>query len=408
MSKFLSGIAAALFVLATNPGPAAAQPAIGDFGAEKVVTANGEDVSAAGATVIVNGQAASVRAAGASVAIHADVAGNADAAGAEVTVDGDVGGARLAGGSVTLTGNVAGDALIGGGVVTVTSSVGGSLKVGGGQVSIGPQAVIAGPTRIGGGTITFDGRAEGGARLTGGSVRVNGSVTGDLVVEGGRIIIGPTAVVSGNVVVRSLNEPTVDPSANIAGTVRLEAPSTWWDRAMFESWPFRFGLAAFLAASALITGIVLMVLGRGTFEDATTLARLKVVSSFLIGLVSLILLPIVAIALMATVAGIPAGLALLFAIPILVVVSYAVAATGLADLIFNRPRAPRVAVRTVIFLIVGSILLGLISLIPVAGPIIILVLLIVGAGAFLRSARRRARRWRRAPPVELGKSPVAA
>ncbi len=407
MNKFLSGIVAALFVLAANPGPAAAQPAIGDFG-EKIVSANGEDVSAAGATVIVNGQAASVRAAGASVAIHADVTGNADAAGAEVTVDGDVGRARLAGGSVTLTGNVAGDAYVAGGVVTVTSRVGGALHVGGGQVSIGPQAVATGIIRVGGGTITFDGRAESGARLTGGSVRVNGNVTGNLVVEGGRIIIGPTAVVSGDVVVRSLNEPTVDPNANIAGTVRLEAPSTWWDQAMFESWPFRFAVALFVAASTFVTGIVLMLLGRGTFEDATTLARMKVVSSFLIGLISLILLPIVAIALMVTVAGIPAGLALLFAIPILIVVSYAVAATGLADLVFNRPRAPRAAARTVIFLIVGSIFLGLISLIPVAGPVIILVLLIVGAGAFLRSARRRARRWRRAPPVEPGKSPVAA
>ncbi len=407
MNKFLSGIVAALFVLAANPGPAAAQPEIADFG-EKIVTANGEDVSAAGATVIVNGQAASVRAAGASVAIHADVTGNADAAGAEVTVDGDVGRARLAGGSVTLTGNVAGDAYVAGGVVTVTSRVGGAIHVGGGQVSIGPQAVATGIIRIGGGTITFDGRAEGGARLTGGSVRVNGNVTGNLVVEGGRIIIGPTAVVSGDVVVRSLNEPTVDPNANIAGTVRLEAPSTWWDQAMFESWPFRFAVALFVAASTFVTGIVLMLLGRGTFEDATTLARMKVVSSFLIGLISLILLPIVAIALMVTVAGIPAGLALLFAIPILIVVSYAVAATGLADLVFNRPRAPRAAARTVIFLIVGSIFLGLISLIPVAGPVIILVLLIVGAGAFLRSARRRARRWRRASPVEPGKSPVAA
>lgn len=406
MSKFLSGVAAALLALAANT--AAAQPTIGDLAAEKIVTANGEDVSAAGATVIVNGRAASVRAGGASVAIHADVTGNADAVGAEVTVDGTAGSVRLGGGTVTLTGDVAGDALIGGGVVTVTSRIGGKLEVGAGQVSIGPQAVITGATRIAGGNVTFDGRSEGGARLTGGAVTVNGTVTGDLILQGGRIVIGPTAAISGNVIVRSLNEPTVDPNATIGGTVRLEAPSTWWDRAMFESWPFRFGFAAFIALSTFVAGIVLMILGRGTFEDAVTIARVKVVSSFLIGLVSLILLPIVAAILMATVVGIPAGLALLFALPVLLVASYAVAATGLTDLIFNRPQSPRIAGRTVVFLIVGAIILGLVSLIPAVGSILLLLLVIWGAGAFLRSARRRAKRSRRAAPFDGDKSPVAA
>jgi apolipoprotein N-acyltransferase len=111
---------------------------------------------------------------------------------------------------------------------------------------------------------------------------------------------------------------------------------------------------------------------------------------------------------MVTVVGIPAGLALLFVVPILIFVSYAVAATGLADLIFNRPRAPRLAGRTFGFLIVGAIILGLVSLIPVAGGMLVFLLLILGAGAFLRSARRRAKRSRRAPPVGPSKSQVAA
>jgi hypothetical protein len=407
MSKFVSGIAVVLLAL-TGATFASAQPAIPDFSAEKIVDADGGDVSTAGAAVIVNGRAANVRAAGASVAIHADVTGDADAAGAEVTIDGTVGRARLAGGTVTLTGDVAGDAYVVGGVFTLTSRVGGSLYAGGGQVTIGPQAVISRSTKIGGGRVTFDGRAEGGARIAGGSVIVNGSITGDLVLEGGRIAIGPTAAVSGNVLIRSLEEPAIDPAASIAGAVRREAPASWWDQAMFESWPFRFGAAAFIALSTFVTGIVLMILGRGTFEDAVTLARAKGVSSFLIGLVSLILLPVVAVALMVTVVGIPAGLALLFVVPILIFVSYAVAATGLADLIFNRPRAPRLAGRTFGFLIVGAIILGLVSLIPVAGGMLVFLLLILGAGAFLRSARRRAKRSRRAPPVGPSKSQVAA
>jgi len=407
MNRFLSCAVAALVLAAAHIGTAAAQPAIRDLGSEKVVDASGGDVKVAGATVTVNGQAASVRAAGASVAVHADVIGNVDAAGAEVTVDGRTGGVRLAGATVTLTGDVEGDALVGGGVVTVTSGVGGKLAVFGGRVSIGPQATVAGATNVGGGNVTFDGRAEGGARIFGGAIAVNGTVNGDLVLEGGRIVIGPTAVVTGNVLIRSFNEPTVSPAAQIAGGVTRQEPATWWEQVDVRSWPFRLGLAAFVALSTVVAGIVLMILGRGTFEDAVTLARVKVVSSFLIGLLVLILLPIVATILMATVIGIPAGLALLFALPVLLVASHAVAATGLADLVFNRPQSPRLAGRTVVFLIVGGIVLGLVSLIPAVGAFLLLILVVWGAGAFLRSARRRARRSRRPPPLGEGKTAVA-
>jgi hypothetical protein len=255
--------------------------------------------------------------------------------------------------------------------------------------------------------VTFDGRAEGGARIFGGAIAVNGTVNGDLVLEGGRIVIGPTAVVTGNVLIRSFNEPTVSPAAQIAGGVTRQEPATWWEQVDVRSWPFRLGLAAFVALSTVVAGIVLMILGRGTFEDAVTLARVKVVSSFLIGLLVLILLPIVATILMATVIGIPAGLALLFALPVLLVASHAVAATGLADLVFNRPQSPRLAGRTVVFLIVGGIVLGLVSLIPAVGAFLLLILVVWGAGAFLRSARRRARRSRRPPPLGEGKTAVA-
>jgi hypothetical protein len=406
MSKFLSGIAVMVLMLA-SAGTASAQ-SVPDFSADKVVNAEGGDVRTASASVVINGQAASIRAAGASVAIHADVAGSADVAGAEVTVDGSVGQARLAGGSVTLTGDVAGDAYIAGGVLAITSRIGGQLFAAGGQVTIGPQSVIVGSAKVGGGKVTFDGRAENGARLSGGSVTLNGTVSGDLTLEGGQIVIGATAVVTGNVLIRSVNEPTIVEGSQISGTVTRETPASWWDEMAVGSWAFRLGAAFFIATATVITGIVTMILGRGTFEDAVTLTRSRFVSSFLVGLVTLILLPIVAIALMVTVAGIPAGLALLFAVPILVFVSYAVTAAGLADLIFNRPQSPRIAGRTVVFLIVGAVILGLISLIPVAGPIIVFILLLVGIGAFLRSARRRAKRGRRAPPVQTGKSPVAA
>lgn len=400
-------VATALMAVALG-GPAMAQASLDALGAQKIIDATGGEVQTGGATVVVNGTASKVRAGGASVAVHANVLGDVDALAAELTVDGPVGGGvHGAAGMVTLIGDIGGEVLIAGGKIVVTSTVGGRARIYGGQIAIGQQAAFADRVDIGGGDITFDGTAKGPARLSGGIVTVNGAFDGDVILEGGRIVLAPTAVIGGNLTIRSVDEPSIDPGARIAGTTTREAPHQWWEQASSQGWKLRLLFAAFLAVSTFVTGIVLMLIGRGTFEDAVTLARTKIVGSFLVGIVAVILLPLIAIVLIATVIGVPIGFAILLSLPVIFIVSYSIAATGLADLIFNRPFAQRIAGRTAVFLIVGAVIIGLLSLVPVAGPWLVLLLLLWGIGAWLRSVRRRGRR-RAIPPVGGEKSPMAA
>jgi len=392
-------IAAAAFALVLLGGAASAQTSLSEVASDKTIDATGGDVKAGGSTVTVRGQAGSVQVAGASVAVHAEVSGNLDAAGAEVTIDGAVGGnARLAGASVTLIGKVSGEVLAAGGIVTVTSEIGGQARIFGGQVSIGPQSIVTGKAEIYGGSVTFDGAARGAAHFGGGQVTVNGTIDGDLLVDAARVVLGPTAVVSGNLTVRSPAAPEIREGARISGTTVHQPPQAWWEQIGYSTWQITLGFAFFIAASTVVTGIMLMFIGRGTFEDAVTLARTKVITSFVVGLVAAILLPIIAAILIATIIGSPIGIAILLFLAVLIIGSYAVAAAGLADLVFNRPMGQRIAGRTVVFLIVGAIVLGLLTLIPIAGFWLILLLVLWGFGAYLRSIRRRGRR-KVIPPV---------
>ena len=132
--------------------------------------------------------------------------------------------------------------------------------------------------------------------------------------------------------------------------------------------------------------------GRGAFEDALAHATFRPLSSGLIGLVTLIVLPIVAALLMATLIGFSFGLALLLLIPFLLVGG----PHGGGDLhrrLDLRPdRRAAGAGRLFLYLLAGAIVMALVWLIPWAGPTIVWLAILVGTGAWFRSVWSRLRR----------------
>jgi hypothetical protein len=144
-------------------------------------------------------------------------------------------------------------------------------------------------------------------------------------------------------------------------------------------------LALAVAIGTLIAGILLMLFGGRLFTTATDHARLRPLSSFLIGLVTVILIPAIAAILMATVAGITTGIALLLAMPLLFVLGHAVAAAGVAAGIFVRSAAPLGPGRSLLLLVVGALIVVLIGAIPYVGLLAVGIVLLLGVGALVRT-----------------------
>ena len=233
---------------------------------------------------------------------------------------------------------MAGDARLAGAVVDVNAPIGGSLRTGGANVTIGPLTEIGGRLDAGGANVSMIGHVHGAARLAGASIVFNGQTDGPLTLAGEHIVVGSLAHIGGDLTIYSRQDAEIDPAAVITGaTQRYEPPAEWRN---IPSWAFGFCLAGAMVLGTILAGIVLMLFGGRLFITALDHARLRPVSTILIGVVTLILVPAVAIILSATVVGLPIGLALLLALPLLFVFGHPIAAAGIAAGIFVRNSGP--------------------------------------------------------------------
>ena len=324
------------------------------------VTGDGGNIEVAGAGVTVNGNAAKVQAAGALVTVNTTSTGDVSIAGAQVAFSGSVGGnLKAAGAVVDVTGNVTGNAEIGGAVAKVGLTTGGHLFVGGASITVAPGTDVRGEMQVFGAVVVISGHVGGPVQAGGAVVTFDAQADGAVDIAGNRVIIGPNARIGGDLTVRSPNAPEIAASATISGA-RNHVP-TWWGIA---PWQWTAVIAGAIAAGTVLAGIVLMLFGGHVFTTATENVRHRPLSSFLFGILALVLIPFVAAILMATVVGLSVGFAILFILPLLVIFGHAVAAAGIASAVLIRRHGENGIFLGLVMLIIGAIVLVAIGLIP--------------------------------------------
>jgi hypothetical protein len=366
-------------------GPEASAPLTTDkqIGPVVSVMANGGEVRAFGARVSVDGAAARVKAAGAVVEVRGAVEGPIWAAGADVSVDAQSGDSvRVAGARVVVRGRAASELMAAGALVDIDATVGSNLRAAGANVQIGPLTTVGGQLSAAGASVVVDGQVTGDVELAGAVVTFNGKANGRVRVHAERLIVGPQAVIGGGLLVRSLSEPQIDPAASITGEVVRETPGEWFDDVPEASTPV---VAGVFAAAIILTGIVFLLFARNTYGEAIDNMRFRPLSSALFGIVTKLIVVVLAVLLMATGIGFPLGIALLLVLPIVCVLGVAVAAAGIVGWIFGRDMPWLGVGRLLAFLIIGALVIAFAGIIPVTGAWIVLAALIFGVGALLRA-----------------------
>jgi hypothetical protein len=165
-------------------------------------------------------------------------------------------------------------------------------------------AIASEPIVVVGGSATIDGRAEQDVVVIGGTLRAGPTavIRGDVVTVGGDAIIDPSAQVSGDIERTTITWPTVDFGW---GSV----PNGWWALVGFGSMVLRLGLVLFVSLFMvwLAPGWIDRIGGRLSGAGGSALA---------LGLVTEVLfvpvLIVVAIAMAITIVGIPLLLLLPF------------------------------------------------------------------------------------------------
>lgn len=385
--------------IAVSPGQAQDSfdeppPSASHTGPNVIVEATSGIIQAAGANVTITGTAAEIEAAGANVTVRADVTGDVQLAGAVVRQQGTVGGkVQIGGAQVETRGAVTGSLHAAGATVWIGSTVGGNARAGGANVTFSPASTVSGDLKAGAANLIVAGTVAGDASLAGAVVTISGRIDGSVEVRAAQVIVTSGAVIGGDLTVYSLTDPEIREGATIGGEVRHLAPPEWWPRV---SWWWWLVAAGAVALGTVLAGIVLILFGGRAFAAATTNVRHRPLSSFLYGILTLVLIPFVAIVLFATVVGISVGFAVLLTLPFLIVFGHAVAAAGIAGgILLRRPGDMSIGV-SLVMLVIGSILLVALGLIPFVGPLLLGIVIVLGTGAFTRTVAARLRRP--APP----------
>lgn len=338
--------------------------------------------------------------AGANVTLNGPTTGDLYVAGSSVTLNGNVERDLMtAAGTININAPIGGNAHVAGGNLTINSAVNGDLMIVGGNVTLTEKAAIAGDLVIGGGNLIVDGPVAGDVRVGGGKVSINGKVNGDVYARvTDQLTFGSNSEVVGKVQLKSPKEAVVSQGAKVSSIDYTKIEVKKGDRGA-RGW-FTFGFLIKLIAS-FIAGWLLLHFARRFSTDSSSLIRTGFWPSLGIGLVFLIVTPIIGILLFVTVVG------YYLAILLFLFYAFALMIAGLIMMIFagswlwglvNKRQIGRSDWLT---LIVGVIVIGLVSLIPVVGWLAILVLFLAALGSAVRimlGTWRRAAETNNTPP----------
>ncbi len=328
------------------------------------------------------------------VEISGTVHGDVYAAGGEVLVDGVIDGDLIvAGAKVIVSGTVSQDARIAGAQVTIGGTIGRNLTVAGGDVQVMEPSHIRGNVLAGAGNVQLAGQVDGETRVGAGNVVVSSRIGGDLAAAAGAIRLTSKASVGRNFRYWSEQAPSIDEGATIRGTVSQRS------------------VPEMLKAERLQEGLTGLRL---------TVRAVNFVSTLLLGLILARVYPVFSLAVGRTIgerpmASLGAGAAALVGVPLMILVCFAtvlaiplglvLGALYVATLYLGRVFVMVWAGQWLLLrvsdspspgwsFVTGLVLYSLLTFLPLAGGIVMLLTVLTGLGALLLTKKALVERLR--------------
>ncbi len=330
-------------------------------------------------------------AAGGEVRIEGSVAGAAVLAAGSAEISGDVDGdVILAGGRINLDGGVGDDLRAAGGNVQVTGFVTDQATIAGGSVTVGPGGAIGGRTWIAGGDVEMAGQIGDDLKVAGGTVVISGRVVGDVEIAAREIRVEPGAVIGGDLVWRSDLAPLIAEDAQILGEVRSAGEDEQEPGGDASSSRFDGAWAAGIALAA--AGLILLWFAPQLAARAAVVFREAPGRTLLLGAASIVLTPIAALVLFASLLGWFLGLVVLAGYVFALLLAGLIGLLIVTNLLRRRlgGTGPNGGWRSAILLIVVVVVLVLAQRVPVLGGLLNGLLVVAGFGALMALVTGRA------------------
>jgi len=327
---------------------------------------------------------------GNAVDILGTVNGDVYVAGGTVSVEGTINGDLLViGGNINVKGSIAGNARIIGGDIIITGSIGKNLSVLGGSSNFTETAKVGGSMAGAGGAFTFYGPIGKDIRIAGGQVTLRNVIGGNVFAYVGQLTVSPNADIAGDVTYWSNQKAEVAPGAAIKGKITQNVlPKNTTPR--IESTKFTSiipAIVTFVIFGKIISFLASFIIGI-LFIRLFPICTQKIVNSIKtgfwknvgIGLLTAIVTPIVIFLLFCTIIGIPlavfGGILYVFSLYVAHIVAALVIGKWAIKYISKKDHINW-------SLLVGLVIYGILSIIPVLGWLFSIVFVGAGLGAIL-------------------------
>lgn len=340
--------------------------------------------------------------AGGTITVNAPIHGDLVVAGGTVTVNDSVSNdIIIAGGEITLNGTAGDDIRFAGGRLNVNRSVSGDLVMTGGTLNLSKNATVGGSLIAGGGEIIVDGKINGFMKAGSGTLVLNGSVSKDLDSRGQKVTIngkvGGESVLSANEIkigrdaafarnVRYWSDNNVNFGQSLKGGKAVPDESL---RIAEGSWKFLgfaslMGLLWYLGAAFVFIVLIQYLFGRRIQRAADTLSAHTALRFIAYGFLFFILAPILIFISLLTLVGIPLGLLMMVFYIALILLASIITSVVLANWVnthytFQTGRWRQIWTALAIF-----ILIKIVSLIPVAGWLLMIAAICLAFGLLIR------------------------
>jgi hypothetical protein len=302
-------------------------------------------------------------------------------AGRIVTVGEAVSGDVLAAGwRVAITAPASDDVRAAGAELQITAPVEGDLTAAGGDVTVAAGSRIGGRTWLSGGTVRVDGTFEREVRIAGNTVQIGGEMRQPV-----RVVAQSLELLPGARVLAPLTYEGVTP-AKIADGATLSQPIAYRSIAEAEArrarWPRGISSVVF-AVHLFVGGLLLLVLAPRFASRPADALRTAPGQSLLAGLMLLVTMPFVALLLVISIIGLPAGLALgaIYVAALFLGLVTTALFVGMAEARLLRAAAVDSTGRRVAVLLAGVVTLAVLRLVPVVGTLVVFASIVFGLGA---------------------------
>ena len=332
------------------------------------------------------------------VSIAGTVNGDASIGAGTVTVSGTVNGSlNAAGGTVDVLGEVTGAVRVTGGTVRILGAVGRDVVILGGTVSIEPGAEVGGDVAGAGGSLVVGGTVDGDLLAGAGTIEISGTVNGSVDVAVEQLLIGPRAVVGGDITYTSDSAAQVEDGAQVGGSVERRDPPEEAGGPAISDNPIVSYLGTLLGMLLLGFGLLAirprLVIGSAQVLRTSPFPSLGLGAAAWVSQFVLVIVLVIAAALFGALAGSIAGalFTLAMVVFLLIVLLIFLAAVPVA-LVIGHLVLPGDDRSAYLRYLVGAAILSLVLVaggyVPALGVILFLCVWILGLGAFVVYAWR--------------------